>query len=861
MKPLKSYEIRQMWLDFFKSKKHLIIPSSSLVPYQDPTLLWINSGVAAIKSYFDGREIPTHRRLTNAQKSIRTNDIEQVGYTARHHTFFEMLGNFSIGDYFRKEAITWAYELLTSDRWFGFDLNKLYMTYSPLDIETKNIWMSLGVQEDHLIPLEGNFWEIGEGPCGPDTEIFYDRGPAYDRDQLGVRLLQEELPNDRYIEIWNIVFSQYQSVPGTPRESYKELPNKNIDTGSGLERLACIMQGTETNFETDLFYPLILSTEKKASIHYKDSGYRPYRVIADHIRTLTFALADGALFANEGRGYVLRRILRRAVRYARKIGIHEPFLYMLVQDVITIMEPFYPYLKNQKDRLENMIKAEEVRFIKTLIHGETLLKSLLDHTDHLDGAEAFKLYDTYGFPIELTVEIAQEQGKQVDVPGFELEMEKQKERARLSRQQFTGMNKQSADLIAFVEKSEFHYDPTPVTAKVIGLFKDGIQCQSIDDEGEVILDQTTFYAESGGQTFDIGTLTNATTLAEVQSVYKAPNKQHLHNVVLAYGSIQIGDTLTLNVNQTRRDMIAKNHSAVHLLQAALKTHLGSHILQQGSFVGDTYARFDFSHGQKISDTELLMIEKDVNAMIEANTTMTTQLLPVEEAKKTGATAPFDEKYGDIVRVVTLNERSKEFCGGTHVSATGAIGVFVIVSEESIASGTRRLVIQTATRAYEKLKQREQAFAQIRDTLKASSFSEVPDRLKAILHDQATLKVQLQHSQEQLGQLIAQQYIVQLKASSSPQFMVYEPLMTRPLLLKVIDVIKASVPQCVLVLVGKEKDSYPLAIYVSPGLPYQASTLMKTFASILGGSGGGKPDLALGATKTIDRLQEGFQAIK
>lgn len=857
MKSLTGSQVRQMWLTFFAEKGHQIIEGKSLVPFQDPTLLWINSGVAALKKYFDGTEIPQNKRLTNAQKSLRTNDIEQVGYTARHHTFFEMLGNFSIGDYFRKEAITWAFELLTNPKWFGFEIDKLYMTYSPLDLETPKIWQSLGVPADHLFAIEGNFWEIGEGPCGPNTEIFYDRGTKYDPKGLGVRLLKEEISNDRYIEIWNIVFSQFNAITGVSRDKYKELPSKNIDTGAGLERLVSIFQGTPTNFETDLFFPIIQGIEKLASISYEKSEYRPYRVIADHIRTLTFALSDGAIFSNEGRGYVLRRILRRAVRYGKKIGIQKPFLTTLIPIVLSIMVKDYPYLQQHQTTVSKMILQEEEKFLATLQHGETLLKQYLDQKQPITGEVAFKLYDTYGFPVELTKEIAEEHQLTVDMHGFESLMETQRERARQARQTVGSMAKQSADLLSFKLESKFIDDGKTIQAKVIGIFKDGIQKSSLEDEGEIILQQTNFYAESGGQSSDLGTMSNTHTQIEVIDVQKAPHKQHLHKVLVRFGVIKVGDILTLEINRQRRQIIRQHHSSLHLLQAALKKHLGSHILQQGSYVGDQYARFDFTHPQKISEQELAMIEQDVNDQIAASSDCVIELMPIDQARKTGATAPFEEKYGEIVRIVTLGPRSKEFCGGTHVNNTQEIGMFLITSEESIAAGTRRLVVVAGAPAYAYYTQKERMMKSLRDQLKAGSSKEIFDRLKSLMLEKEQLKESLSSTQEALAE---QTYLTLSKNLISKPFMhgvFYEPTLTRTLLMKVMDRLKASNPESILILIGKDNDSYPVGSYVGSTLrtpQRNASIITKTIAQQMQGSGGGKPDLAFGAGKEMIDLK-------
>lgn len=857
MKVLTGSQVRQMWLTFFAEKGHQIIEGKSLVPFQDPTLLWINSGVAALKKYFDGTEIPQNKRLTNAQKSLRTNDIEQVGYTARHHTFFEMLGNFSIGDYFRKEAITWAFELLTSPKWFGFEIEKLYMTYSPLDHETPKIWQSLGIPADHLFAIEGNFWEIGEGPCGPNTEIFYDRGPKYDQKGLGVRLLKEEISNDRYIEIWNIVFSQFNAITGVSRDKYKELPSKNIDTGAGLERLVSIFQSTPTNFETDLFFPIIKATEKLASISYEKSEFRPYRVIADHIRTLTFALSDGAIFSNEGRGYVLRRILRRAVRYGKKIGINKPFLTTLIPVLLSIMSKDYPYLQLHQSTVTKMILQEEEKFLSTLQHGESLLKQYLDQKKPITGEIAFKLYDTFGFPVELTKEIAEEHQLSVDMAGFENLMENQRERARQARQMVGSMAKQSADLLAFKQESRFMDDGKTIQGKVIGIFKDGIQKTTLEDEGEIILHQTNFYAESGGQTSDLGTMSNMNSQLDVIDVQKAPHKQHLHKVQVRFGVIKVGDILTLEINRQRRQIIRQHHSSLHLLQAALKKHLGSHILQQGSFVGDQYARFDFSHPQKITEQELAMIEQDVNDQIAEAANCLIEFMPIDQAKKTGAIAPFEEKYGDIVRIVTLGPRSKEFCGGTHVNNTQEIGMFIITSEESIAAGTRRLVVVAGAPAYAVYTQKERMMRALRDQIKAGSTKEIADRLKALLIEKDNLKESLSIAQESQAEQTFTSLSKQLKLKPFLHGIFYESSLTRPILMKVIDRLKSVYPESFLILIGKENESYPIGSYVGASLrntQRNAAIVTKSIAQLMHGSGGGKPDLAFGAGKDMIDLQ-------
>ena len=864
MKNLTANEIRTIWLNFWKERGHYVEPSASLIPHNDPTLLWINAGVAALKKYFDGSEIPANKRITNVQKSLRTNDIENVGMTARHHTFFEMLGNFSIGDYFRNEVIPWAFDLLTNEKYFGIDPMKLYITYHPDDEATKNLWIRCGMQEDHMIPLEDNFWCIGEGPCGPDTEIFFDRGEKYDPDHLGIRLLKEDLENDRYIEIWNIVFSQYNAQEGVARKDYKELPHKNIDTGGGLERFACIMQGAETNFETDLFLPIIKETEKLTKVPYEENKMA-YRVIADHIRTCTFALSDGASFSNEGRGYVLRRILRRAMRYGRKLGIYEPFLYRLVDVVTDIMKDFYPYLLEHKERVKKTIYSEEVRFLKTLASGEQLLRKMMEDTSTLTGEEAFKLYDTYGFPIELTVEIASENGVKVDMDGFHDEMKKQKERARAARGDLQSMNRQSADLMSFTLPSEFDYESTNMEARVIGLFKDGKRVDVIEEEGDVIFDHTCFYSESGGQAPDKGTIMNGETEAEVLDVQKAPNHQFLHHVHLLYGTLHEGDILSLAIDTKKRYLTRKNHSSAHLLQSALRKVLGDHVHQEGSYVDDEIMRFDFSHSSKITDTELKEIETLVNGWINDAIEQKTLLLPIEEAKKTGATALFDEKYGDVVRVVTFGDVSKEFCGGTHVHNTAEIGCFAIEFEESIASGVRRIQARTGLKAYELLKKREALLADIQAMMKAGSYLEIQDRLKTLLHEKEVLDLENRRLKEKEASFEAKQLENRFVMYNGVHLLAaYLNDTDRDGLMKRMDQLKTVYDDDVIVLIGGKDGNLPIVSHVSSLAQKEgirAGDLVKAVSAILGGSGGGRPEMASGGGKDASKIDEALAKVK
>lgn len=729
MKKLKGYEIRQKWLDFWKSKGHDVVESASLIPNNDPTLLWINAGVAPLKKYFDGREVPTNRRLTNAQKSIRTNDIENVGKTARHHTFFEMLGNFSIGDYFRNEVLPWAIELLTSEEWFDLDINRLYFTYYPNDVETFELWQKCGVKKDHLIPVKDNFWEIGEGPCGPDTEIFFDRGEMYDKDHLGIKMIENDIENDRYIEIWNIVFSQFNSKIGVPRSEYKELPSKNIDTGCGLERVACVMQEVETNYDTDLFMGIINKTEELTNVKYH--GEMAFKVIADHVRSTVFALSDGATFSNEGRGYVLRRILRRAVRYAKKLGVKEPLLYKLVPSCIDTMKVFYPYLVLKEELVTKQIKLEEEKFLSTLESGEKRLLDVIKNakdTRVINKDIAFLLNDTFGFPFELTCEVAFEYGFSVDKDGFNHELEMQKERARKARNQNQSMNVQNEEMMTFTDKDEFvGYNTLEQTTKVLAIFKDGKRVQSGNGKLLVVFEKTPFYALMGGQVGDQGLILINGESFEVDDTIKLPLSQHGSIVEMKDQILNVGDDVKCIVDEKYRRDVEKNHSATHLLNEALRKVIGDHVYQQGSHVGKDLLRFDFNNFNNLTDEQIFKIESIVNEEILKDHKVITKEMALSDAKKLGVQAVFGEKYGDVVRVVDM-DFSKELCGGTHVASTKEIERFVILGIESKGSGIYRFTAATGDAVFEMINKELESIIKEKELLD-SKYQELSKEIK------------------------------------------------------------------------------------------------------------------------------------
>lgn len=851
MKKMTSTEVRQMFLDFFKSKGHSIEPSQSLVPVNDPTLLWINSGVATLKQYFDGSVVPENPRITNVQKSIRTNDIENVGKTARHHTMFEMLGNFSIGDYFREEALAYAWEMLTSSEYFDFPAEKLYITYYPDDKDTFNRWVELGVDASHLVPIEDNFWEIGAGPSGPDTEIFFDRGEAYDPENIGLRLLAEDIENDRYIEIYNIVLSQFNADPALPRSEYKELPQKNIDTGMGLERMVCIIQGGKTNFDTDLFLPIIREIERISGKTYDPDGDNmSFKVIADHIRALSFAIGDGALPGNEGRGYVLRRLLRRAVMHGKKLGIEGKFLAQFVPVVGKIMESYYPEVLEKQDFIMQIIDREEEAFGRTIDGGSKLLDELLaklkeEGKTMLEGQDIFRLYDTYGFPVELTEELAEDAGFKIDHEGFKAAMKEQQDRARAAVVKGGSMGAQNETLQSIKEESEFLYDVEKYDGKLLVAVKDDEKVDTVSGEAQLIFDKTPFYAEMGGQVSDHGVIKNTAgkVVAEVKDVQHAPNGQNLHMVDIL-STLVVGETYTLEIDAERRHGIIKNHTATHLLHAALHNIVGEHALQAGSLNEVEFLRFDFTHFAPVSKEELADIERQVNEVIWQSLAVETVETDIETAKEMGAMALFGEKYGKNVRVVKIGDYSVELCGGTHTATTSEIGLFKIIKEEGIGSGVRRIVAVTGQKAYEAFKDAENTLNEVAAVVKAPQAAQVVPKVTAM---QEELKAAQKENDALAGKLAASQSdevfknVLQAAGKSYIASEVTVPDVNG--LRNLADIWKQKELSDVLVLVAKIGEKVSLLV-ASKTAEVKAGNLIKDLAPYIDGRGGGKPDMAM-----------------
>jgi alanyl-tRNA synthetase len=871
MKYLTGAQIRQMYLDFFSEKGHNIEPSASLVPHEDPSLLWINSGVATLKKYFDGRVIPENPRITNAQKAIRTNDIENVGKTARHHTFFEMLGNFSIGEYFKEEAITWAWEFLTDEKWIGFDKDKLAVTIHPEDDEAFELWnKKIGVPAERIIRLEENFWDIGEGPSGPNTEIFYDRGPAYGDDPNDPELYPGG-ENERHLEVWNLVFSQFNH---NPDGSYTPLPKKNIDTGMGLERMASVVQDVATNYDTDLFMPIIRAVEEISDVKYGVDSEKDvaFKVIADHIRTVAFAVGDGALPSNEGRGYVLRRLLRRAVRYAKQININRPFMFELVTVVGEIMKDFYPEVLKNKEFIAKVIKNEEERFHETLNDGLSILSEVIKKEKEkgnttIPGSDAFRLYDTYGFPIELTEEYAEEEGMAVDQAGFEKEMDAQRERARSARQDVDSMQIQGGVLGDIKVESEFvGYDQVAVEAKVAAIIKNGelVTEAQEGEEVQVILDKTPFYAESGGQIADIGTMASESVKVDVLDVQKAPNGQNLHRVAVTAGTLTADSHIVATVNQENRIHITKNHTATHLLHQALKDVLGTHVNQAGSLVQAERLRFDFSHFGQITADEIEQIETIVNEKIWQSLQVNTDYKNIEEAKAMGAMALFGEKYGKIVRVVQIGDYSLELCGGVHVPNTAVIGLFKIVSESGIGAGTRRIEAVTGAGAYKLMTDQigvlKDAAAKLKTNLK-----DVPSRIETVLAEVKDLHRENESLTAKLSNIEASSLVSNVKDVNGVQVLVAKVQATDMNNLRAMaDDLKQKLDSVIIVLGSAQGDKVNLIAgvtkdYIDRG--FHAGKLVKEVASRCGGGGGGRPDMAQAGGKDPEKLDAALNFVE
>lgn len=870
MKNLKASEIRQNFIDYFVEQGHMVEPSAPLVPIDDDSLLWINSGVATLKKYFDGRETPRKPRIVNSQKAIRTNDIENVGFTARHHTFFEMLGNFSIGNYFKKEAIEFAWEFLTSEKWMAMDPKMLYVTVHPEDIEAYRIWNEdIGLEESRIIRIEGNFWDIGEGPSGPNTEIFYDRGDSYGKDDPA----EEMYPggeNERFLEVWNLVFSEFNH---NKDHTYTPLPNKNIDTGMGLERMASLAQNVRTNYETDLFMPIIREVETLSGKKYleKDAYDVAFKVISDHIRTIAFAIADGALPANEGRGYVLRRLLRRAVRFSQSLDINEPFMYQLVDIVAEIMEPYYPNVKEKSDFIKRVIKSEEERFHETLEEGLAILNNLVaqakEQSNEISGKDAFKLYDTYGFPIELTEEIATQENLTVDMATFESEMQQQRDRARQARQNSQSMQVQSEVLKKITTESKFvGYDVMDRATTITDIIYNG-ELVDTAEAGEIvyfILKETPFYAVSGGQVADQGKVSNENFEIAVTEVTKAPNGQNLHKGEIQFGTVKTNAEVSASVNHKDRSAIKKNHSATHLLHAALKEVLGEHVNQAGSLVEAERLRFDFSHFGPMTQEEIDQVERRVNEEIWNSIEVNIQEMPIEEAKQIGAMALFGEKYGDVVRVVNMAPFSIELCGGIHVNNTSEIGLFKIVSESGTGAGVRRIEALTGKSAFLYLETIQSQFNAVKTQVKVKTDDQVLDKVIQMQTEEKELVKQLEQKNKEVTSLKMGDITNQVEEINGLKFLATEvEVPNAKAIRETMDDFKSKLQDTVIVLVSNVDGKVSLVATVPKAFTdrVKAGDIIKNMAPIVGGKGGGRPDMAQGGGTQPENITEALRFIK
>ena len=859
---MKGNDIRENYLSFFENKKdHLRLKSFSLIPKDDPSLLLIGAGMAPLKPYFTGKVEPPKHRVTTSQKCIRTGDIENVGHTARHHTFFEMLGNFSFGDYFKKEAITWAWEFLTEV--LMLDKSRLYVTIYPDDKEAYGYWHDLvGIPENHIYPLEDNFWEIGEGPCGPDSEIFYDQGEEFGTDpenQMGG-------DGDRFLEIWNLVFTQFNQQKDGSRIP---LAKKNIDTGAGLERLSAVMQKKKNNFETDLFFPIIEEASSLSGVAYGQAANSDValKVISDHARAITNMIADGILPSNEGRGYVLRRILRRAVRYGKLLGIQDAFMGRMIDVVINMMKPAYPELVDKQEFIKRVAGVEEDRFHATLNAGTDLLSEMLEDTKKknstiLSGDQVFKLYDTYGFPWELTDEIAKEQGMTIDEKGFEAAMAEQKERARAARAKVSA--KVATPDTTKLKGMKLTTKDTDGVTKLLLLGKDGQEIASAADGTEVtvVLENNPFHAEGGGQIGDTGTIVGEEGTILVEDTKKLPDGIVYVIGTVSEGLIREGETVTVTVDRERREDLARNHTGTHMLQAALRRVLGDQVNQAGSLVLPDRLRFDFTWPEPLSSKQLAEVEQIVNDEIIKATDVDITEMPIEEAKKSGAMALFGEKYGDVVRVVTIPGFSKELCGGSHVKNTGEIGSFRLLSEGGIGSGIRRIEAVTGKASYDLMKKDRALLNEAAQLLKGKpeQLAEKIEKTLAAMKDlqKALDSLKQQQAKDELGNLMKD---LQEK-KGIPFFGAIVHAGNMDELRKAADVAKSKLAGGAFILgtvSGDKVNLVGMASEEAVKAGVHMGKVVSAAAKACGGGGGGKPAVAQAGGKDVNKLGDAIAA--
>ena len=863
-------QLREMFLSFFETKGHLRLPSFSLIPQNDASLLLINSGMAPMKPYFKGEQEPPRHRVCTCQKCIRTGDIENIGKTARHGTYFEMLGNFSFGDYFKHEAIAWSWEFLTSPEWVGIDPDRIYPSIYVDDDEAFEIWnKEIGIPAERIFRFgkEDNFWEHGAGPCGPCSEIYYDRGPEYG---CGKPDCTVGCDCDRYMEVWNNVFSQFDN---DGEGHYTELKQKNIDTGMGLERLAVVCQGVDSLFDVDTVMNITHKVSELTGAYYGKSHKMDVslRVITDHIRSATFMICDGVLPSNEGRGYVLRRLLRRAARHGKLLGVNEPFLYKVIDTVIHENECQYPELREKQSYITKVVKTEEENFAKTIdagmkIFGDLLAEHKANGETVFSGADAFKLYDTYGFPVDLTIEMCADEGMIVDEAEFKKLMEEQRVRARKAREALGDLGWAGQEFGKEVPETEFvGYDRTESEGTVVALVAEGEICGEVNEgmDAVVVLDRTPMYAEMGGQVADQGVMTADGVVFKVNNVLKNKGGKYMHYGKLLKGSIVLGDKLTVSIDTERRKAISRAHSATHLLQSALRLVLGDHVHQAGSLVEPDYLRFDFTHFSALTAEEIGQVNTVMADMILEGVDIETQVMPFDEAKKLSAMALFGEKYGDTVRVVKMGDFSMEFCGGTHLDNTAKVGMFVITSEGSVASGVRRIEAITGREVIAKYIAMSGMINKVADRLKARPL-EIMNKVESNLSEIHELRQNIDKLKDQLMSGQAERMLYGAKDIKGLKVItITNGPVNAADIRKMGDQLRDRYPNIVAVLAATaENKATMLAVCgknaVARGV--KAGDLIKSITKICEGTGGGKPDSAMGGCKNLLKLDDAMAAV-